>query len=120
LIVPGEALRSLFHGFDSPPIPKPGTDTPALPSRLSEPGFITPRSGAARSVVGVYAGGGDAGDGSTMPGVEDWRLGGSLGGSEGFGLGAAPVTGDLVSSSFARWMGGGGRWLVERPVVSAL
>lgn len=99
-------------------ISKPGTDTPAAPNLFMAPWFNMPWC-AGGSASKLY-GGGAAGVCSSTCSV---CLGGSRGGSEGFGfvcggaLGAIGGAGALLSAP-SRLPGGGGRCAVESPVVS--
>lgn len=111
-------------------IPKPGTDTPACPSRLSAPWFRVAGLGADGCVASPYVGGG-AGvfssgysfclGGRTGGGLAAAALGGGGGvaraGRPGFALGGGGGPG-LPPGVLLRLTGGGGRWSVRRPEVS--
>jgi hypothetical protein len=113
-------LVSLFHGFDSP-IPSPGTETPALPSRLAAPwlsqlfdcvdgctGSCTGDGcdcGATASKAGGCAMGREEVDAFVDVSFRD----GSRGGRLGRGLGAASEVPLLALCAILRCTGGGGR-----------
>jgi len=115
---------SFFHGLEScAPMPKAGTETPALPRRSRAPEFNLPdaAAGLGDGIVS-YAGGGCAcaGEEFCTGGVVVFCREGNLGGSPGLGFGgAAAVAGGGGGEMTFLCTGGGGRLSVLRPVVLA-
>lgn len=80
-------IRSLFQGFDEAvslpfPIPKPGTETPALPSLLRVEAFSPADVDGFDSsglTVSYGGGGGEATAGTSVEACLEGSLGGSLG-----------------------------------------
>ncbi len=96
-------------------MPNPGTETPAFPSLVNAPTLKSPLCAAGGWIAAVYVGGGL---GAWASGCE-FCLGGSRGGSDGFGF-AAEVGVCCPVSCSSRLTGGFGRVLVFILVVFAL
>jgi hypothetical protein len=115
-------LRSLFQGLVEEtslflPMPKPGTEMPAFPSlfkaEVFRPPFVEGAGGG--GLTAWYDGGGEETCADTS--LEDC-LAGNRGGSLGCGFAGWAVSGEGAEARLL-CMGGGGRWLVCRPVLSA-
>lgn len=100
----GEAVELIL--LDEP-MPRPGTDIPAAPSRLTAPRFITPESGSA-------SGWGAAGGGGLKLPLRGGSLGGSDGGPEVAGLVASYRGGGGLGWVWFRLTGGAGGGLALR------
>jgi hypothetical protein len=96
-------------------MPNPGTETPALPSLFKAPTLKSPLCDADGWIAAVYVGGGL---GAWVSGCE-FCLGGSRGGSEGFGFAANVVVCWPLLCSI-RLTGGFGRFLESIPAVFTL
>ena len=104
--------RGVFS-LEPPPMPNPGTETPAELSRLRDPWFRMPLCASGSFTAFPYVGGGVGAEG---PGCE-FCLGGNRGGRPG-GFGRS--TGGGIRPSAPSFLpGGGGRFEVDSPVVSA-
>ena len=99
------------------PMPRPGTEIPVLPSLLMAEVFRPPLVDGAccgRGTTASYVGGEETGE--AMP-AEFWRAG-NLGGRPGLGF-AGCAASSCGGDAIFLCTGGGGRWLVCSPVLSA-
>lgn len=96
-------------------MPNPGTETPAFPNLFKAPTLKSSLCAAGGRIAALYVGGGL---GAWVSGCA-FCLGGSRGGSEGFGF-VAEVGVCCPFCCSIRLTGGSGRFLVSIPVVFAL